>query len=320
MNKYAMASGGNRVFQSDRWSKLKRRMWRERYVYMLLLPGIVYYLVYRYVPMAWLVIAFQDYNPFSKGLLGSQWIGFNNFERIFADSEVIRVLWNTLVLSFMQIVMAFPFSILLALMLNEVRNSTYKRLVQSIVYLPHFLSWVVVAGVFVVLMRSEGLINQFVTNELGLDAIPFLTNPHFFKPLITLQIIWKESGWSTILFLAALAGVNASLYEAAVIDGANRWRLLWHVTLPSIRSVIVILLIMRLGSVLDSGFEQIFLMLNPFNMQEGNVLDTYVYFKGIQQGEIGFSTAVGLFKGVVGVVLVMSANRLAKKFGEEGLY
>ncbi|WP_409344961.1 ABC transporter permease [Paenibacillus sp. MBLB4367] len=303
-----------------RWEKLKRRMWRERFVYLLLLPGALYYLVYKYVPMAGLIIAFQDFNPFNESIWANEWVGLHYFARIFEDAEVVKVIWNTLQIAFLQIFMAFPISIVLALMLNEVKNGTYKRIVQSMVYLPHFLSWVVVAGIFVVFLRGEGLINTFLVQELKWDPIPFLTDPALFKPVIILQIIWKESGWSTIIFLAALAGVNPSLYEAAVIDGANRWRQLWHVTLPAIRSVIIILFILRLGNVLDTGFEQIFLMLNPFNMESGNVLDTYVYYKGIQQGDVSFATAVGMFKGLVGLVLVVLANRAAKRFGEDGLY
>jgi putative aldouronate transport system permease protein len=303
----------------SRARKLIRRLWRERYVHLLLLPGILYFLVYRYLPMGGLIVAFKDYNPFI-GIWASDWVGLKHFMRIFADNEVIRVLWNTIEISLLQLFFAFPVSIVLALMLNELRIEWYKRVIQSLVYLPHFLSWVVVVGIFVVLLRGEGLINSILTTRLGLEAIPFLTHPAFFKPLITLQVIWKESGWGTIIFLAALAGVNPNLYEAAVIDGANRWRLIWHITLPSIRSVIVILLIIRLGNVLDLGFEQIFLMLNPFTMDTGNVLDTYVYFKGIQQGNTSFATAVGMFKGLVGLVLVVIANRIAKRFGEEGLY
>ena len=195
----------------------------------------------------------------------------------------------------------------------------YKRLIQSMVYLPHFLSWVVVVGIFVVFLKSDGIVNQLL-QALGIGQIPFLTSPEWFKPLIVFQVIWKESGWGTIIILAALAGVNPQLYEAAVIDGANRWQQMWHITLPAIRSTIVILLILRLGSVMDTGFEQIFLMLNPFTMEVGNVLDTYVYFKGIQQGDISFATAVGLFKGAVGLILVVIANRLAKRFGEGGIY
>lgn len=298
--------------------KLLTRMNREKYIYLLLLPGVLYFIIYRYVPMAGLVIAFKDFNPFT-GFWNSDWVGIKHFTRMFESSEVIQVLVNTIQISLLQIFVAFPVSIILALMLNELRHATLKRFIQSLIYLPHFLSWVVVVGIFVVFLRGEGLVNSVLAN-FGMEAIPFLTDPAYFKPIIILQVIWKEAGWGTIIFLAALAGVNPSLYEAAVIDGANRWRQLWHVTLPAIRGVIIILFILRLGSVLDTGFEQIFLMLNPFNMDSGNVLDTYVYFKGIQQGNIGFATAVGMFKGVIGLVLVLSANRLAKRFGEDGLY
>jgi len=293
-------------------------MKREKFIYLLLLPGILYFIVYRYIPMAGLVIAFQDYNPF-VGFAGSDWVGFKHFKHLFDSPEVIRVLKNTIQISLLQIFVAFPVSIILALMLNELRNETYKRFIQSMVYLPHFLSWVVVVGIFVVFLRGEGLINSVLTS-LGLETIPFLTDPAFFKPIVILQVIWKEAGWGTIIFLAALAGVNPQLYEAAVIDGASRWRQLWHITLPAIRSVIIILFILRLGNVMETGFEQIFLMLNPFNTDTGNVLDTYVYFKGIQQGNISFATAVGMFKGLVGLILVVGANKLAKKFGEDGLY
>ncbi|WP_010274203.1 ABC transporter permease [Paenibacillus senegalensis] len=296
-----------------------KRLWRERYLFLLLLPGLLYFLIYKYVPMAGVVIAFKDYSAF-QGFANSPWVGLKHFRTIFADSEVVRVIWNTLYLSFLQIAFAFPIPIILALMLNEVRNQVYKRLIQSIVYLPHFLSWVVVIGIVAIFLRSEGLINKLLVEALGIAPIPFMTNPDFFMPLIVLEVIWKESGWSTILFLAALASVNPQLYEAATVDGASRWRQLWHITLPSIRSVIVILLILRLGNVLDSGFEQIFLMLNPFTMEVGNVLDTYVYFKGIREGNFSLATAVGLFKGVVGLILVVLANHAAKRFGDEGLY
>lgn len=295
------------------------RLWKERYLFLLLLPGLIYFLVYRYVPMAGNVIAFQDFSAF-KGFMHSDWVGLKHFRKIFEDSEVVRVIWNTLYLSFLQIVFAFPVSIILSLMLNEVRNERYKRIVQSIVYLPHFLSWVVVIGVVTVFLKSEGIVNKLLHAAFGTEAIPFLQEPGWFMPLVVLEVIWKESGWGTIIFLAALSGVNPNLYEAAVVDGANRWRQIWHITLPAIRSTIVILLILRLGSVLDVGFEQIFLMLNPFNKEMGNVLDTFVYYKGIEQSDFSFATAVGLFKSFVGLVLIVGANRLAKKFGEEGVY
>lgn len=301
------------------WRKVGIRIWRDRYVYLLILPGLLYFLVYRYLPMLGLVIAFKDFNPF-VGILDSPWVGLKHFRTIFADAEVLRVLRNTLYISLMQILIAFPVPLILALMLNEVRNQVYKRVTQSIVYLPHFLSWVVVIGIVTIFLRSEGVINKLLLTTFGVGPIPFLTAPGWFVPLVVLEVIWKEAGWGTVIFLAALAGVDPQLYEAAVLDGANRWRQLWHITLPALRSTLVILLILRLGSVLDTGFEQIFLMLNPFNMDVGNVLDTYVYFKGIQQADYSFASAVGIFKGVVGLVLVIGANRLAKRFGEEGLF
>lgn len=299
-------------------TEIFNRMKRERYIYLLLLPGLLYFIIYRYLPMAGLIISFQDYNPF-VGIWKSEWVGLKHFARMFEDSEVIHVLINTLQISVLQIFVAFPVSIILALMLNALRNETYKKLIQSMVYLPHFLSWVVVVGIFVVFMRGEGLINSILA-QFGIPGIPFLTEPALFKPIIVLQTIWKEAGWGTIIFLAALSGINPALYEAAVIDGASRFRQLWHVTLPAIRGVIVTLFILRLGSVLDTGFEHIFLMLNPFNMESGNVLDTYVYYKGIQQGNISFATSVGMFKGIIGLILVVSADKLAKRFGEDGLY
>ncbi|GAB2670332.1 ABC transporter permease [Paenibacillus thermoaerophilus] len=300
--------------------RIARRMHKERYIYLLLLPGLLYFIVYRYLPMFGIVIAFKDYSPF-LGFADSPWVGLANFARIFESPEVVQVMINTLVISFLQIVFAFPAPILLALMLNEVRRQSLKRVIQSIVYLPHFLSWVVVVGIVSIFFRNEGLVNDFLVYRMGFEQpIPFLTNPDFFRPMIVLEVIWKEVGWGTIIFLAAMAGVNPNLYEAAVMDGASRFRQIWHVTLPAIRSTIVVLLIIRLGDVLEVGFEQIFLQLNAFNLDIGNTLDTYVYYKGIQQSDYSFSTAVGVFKGLVGLVLVMTANWLAKRYGEEGVY
>lgn len=296
-----------------------KRIWKERYLTLLLLPGLIYFIVYKYIPMAGNIIAFQDYSAF-KGFLDSEWVGLQHFKTIFADKEVIRVLWNTIYLSFLQIVFAFPISIVLALMLNEVRSSVFKRVVQSIVYLPHFLSWVVVIGIVTVVLKSNGIVNSFLGSVFGMEPIGFLQEPAWFMPLIVLEVIWKESGWGTIIFLAALSGISPTLYEAASVDGAGRLRKIWHITLPALKSTIIILLILRLGSVLDVGFEQIYLMLTPFTMEVGNVLDTFVYYKGIQNSDFSFATAVGLFKSVVGFILIVGANRLAKRFGEEGVY
>lgn len=297
------------------WNRLKR----EKFIYLLIFPGLALMLVYSYLPMLGSVIAFQDYSPF-KGFFKSTWVGFKHFETIFEDREVVKVIWRTLYISFLQIVFVFPAPILLALMLNEVRKSFYKRTVQTVVYLPYFLSWVIIISIVTIFFNGDGLINKGLNRIFGIESIPFLASTGWFIPMLILELIWKETGWGTIIFLAALAGVNQDLYEAATVDGAGRFKQIWHITLPAIRSVIVILLILRLGSVLSVGFEQIFLMLNPLTMSAGNVLDTYVYFKGILAGDISFSTAVGLFKSTVGLILVVLANRAAKRFGESGLY
>ncbi|WP_157244042.1 ABC transporter permease [Paenibacillus elgii] len=299
---------------------MRARLWKDRYLLLLGLPGIAYFLIYRYVPMAGLYMAFIDYSPF-QGIAGSEWAGLKHFARIFEDSEIVQVLWNTLSISFLQIAFAFPVPILLALMLNELRNPIYKRIVQSVIYLPHFLSWVVVIGICTIFLKGNGVVNDLLKQGFGIvQPIPFLTDPGYFKPIVIFQVIWKEAGWGTILFLAALAGVSPQLYEAANMDGAGRFRQMWHITLPAIRNTIVILLILRLGHVMDAGYEQIFLLLNPFNMEIGNILDTYVFFKGIGQSDYSFATAVGLFKGAVGLVLVLSANYIAKKLGDDGVF
>ncbi|MFB0844830.1 ABC transporter permease [Paenibacillus oleatilyticus] len=305
---------------TSRLGRLRARLWKDRYLLLLGLPGIAYFLIYRYVPMAGLYMAFIDYSPF-QGIAGSEWAGLKHFARIFEDPEIVQVLWNTLSISFLQIVFAFPVPIVLALMLNELRNQVYKRIVQSVIYLPHFLSWVVVIGICTIFLKGNGVVNDLLKQGFGLaQPVPFLTDPSYFKPIVILQVIWKEAGWGTILFLAALAGVSPQLYEAAVIDGAGRFRQMWHITLPAIRNTIVILLILRLGHVMDAGYEQIFLLLNPFNMEIGNILDTYVFFKGIGQSDYSFATAVGLFKGAVGLGLVLSANYIAKKLGDDGVF
>lgn len=299
-------------------STLRTKLWHERYLFILLLPGLIYFLTFKIIPIFGNVIAFQDYNPF-RGMWASEFIGLDNFKRIFEDSEVLRVLRNTLYISFMQIVFVFPAPIILAIMLNEVAREKVKRIIQSIVYLPHFFSWVVIISIAMIFLEPEGLINQ-VLESLGFNWVSFMSKSELFVPIVIVELIWKETGWSTIIFLAALASINHELLEAATIDGANRWKRIRHIILPSIGGTITILLIMRLGSVLDSGFEQIFLMLNPFNKEIGDVLDTFVYEKGIKQSDFSFSTAVGLFKGVVGLVLVLGANKIVKKFGHEGLF
>ncbi|MFB5760530.1 ABC transporter permease [Paenibacillus medicaginis] len=300
-------------------SQFVKDILRDRWMYVLLLPGVLYFVIFKYFPMAGLVMAFQDYKP-HLGFWESPWVGLKHFERFFTEPQFWMLFRNTFVLAVYNLVFFFPLPIILALMLNEVRMKLFQRFVQTVVYLPHFVSWVVAVGIFYVLFTTEGgVVNEFIAS-LGMEKIPFLLSEEWFRTMIVSQSIWKEAGWGTIIFLAALSGVDLQLYEAARIDGAGRWRQLWHITLPAIRSTIVILFILRLGSFLDTGFEHIFLMLNSMNREVGEVFDTYVYMKGLTQAQYSYSAAVGMFKSLVGLVLVMGANRLAKKMGEEGVY
>ncbi|MFD0679120.1 MULTISPECIES: ABC transporter permease [unclassified Paenibacillus] len=292
---------------------------RDRWMYFMLLPGVLFFIIFRYVPMYGLIIAFQDYKP-HLGMMDSPFVGLKHFTRFFSEPQFFELFRNTALLAVYNLAFFFPLPIVLSLMMNEVRRERFKRFVQTLVYVPHFVSWVVVVGVFYMLLTTEGgILNELLFVITG-EKIAFLLEPEWFRTMIVTQSIWKEVGWGTIIFLAALSGVDLQLYEAARMDGANRWRQMWHITLPAIRSTIVILLILRLGSFLDSGFEHIFLMLTPTNREVGEVFDTYVYVKGLTQSQFSYSAAVGLFKSVVGLALVMGANWLAKKFGEEGVY
>lgn len=295
------------------------RLKRQRWFYLMLAPGLLYFLVYKYIPMWGVLISFQNYQPY-LGFMNSKWVGTEHFRAFLGDESFWLLLRNTFLLAMYNIVFFFPLPIIISLMLNEVRKEAFKRIIQTLIYVPHFVSWVVVVGIsFLFFNQPGGIVNNMMESWNG-TSINFLLSKDWFRTMITSQVMWKETGWGTIIFLAALAGVDPGLYEAARIDGAGRWRQLWHITLPAIRGTIIILLILRLGHFLDTGFEQIFLMINPMNREVGEVFDTYVYTTGITQGKFSYSTAVGLFKSSVGLVLVVGANFLAKKFGEEGIY
>ncbi|SFF26570.1 putative aldouronate transport system permease protein [Paenibacillus algorifonticola] len=301
------------------WKSLRSSLRRDQSLYLLALPGLLFFILFKYVPMWGVLIAFQNYFPF-KGMLGSEWVGFAHFARFFAHSDFILLFRNTLAISLLNLLLFFSVPIIVALCLNELRSMLYKRIVQTVIYMPHFLSWVIIAGLtFLLLGKGEGLINAML-EAAGRPRIDFLTNPDSFWMLVTLQAVWKEGGWGTIVFLAAIAGIDPQIYEAARVDGAGRLRQIWHITLPGIRGVIVILLILRLGDIMDVGFEQIFLMYNGAVSEVAEVFDTYVYRVGIQQGQFSYSTAVGLFKSVIGLILVLLANKLAKRMGEDGVY
>ncbi|NHN33627.1 ABC transporter permease [Paenibacillus agricola] len=298
---------------------LGRKLKRDKYLYFLAIPGMIFFLIFKYIPIWGILIAFQEYSPV-RGMLGSPWVGFAHFERFFANDQFWLLFRNTLMINLLNLTLFFPLPILFALLMNELKSVVYKRIVQSIVYLPHFLSWVIIAGLtFILLSMSRGLVNEVLVN-MGMEKIQFLNDPDLFWIMLTVQSIWKETGWGTIIFLAAIAGADPQLYEAAKMDGANRFRQMWHITLPAIRNVIVVLLILRLGHMMDIGFEQVFLMYNGAVSNVAEVFDTYVYRVGVQQGQFSFSTAVGLFKSAIGFTLVVLSNRLAKKFGDEGIY
>jgi putative aldouronate transport system permease protein len=287
-------------------------------MYLFIIPGALYFLVFEYLPLLGNIIAFQDFSPF-LGFAGSPFIGLDNFRRLLTDADFKVALLNTFQIELLQLIFAFPAPLALALVLNSIVSPHVKRVVQSIVYLPHFLSWVIVIALWQQVFGGAGFFNQMLRNG-GLDTLNVMSNPDLFKPLVVLESIWKEMGWGTIIFLAALTKIEAELYEAAVVDGAGSWRRMWHVTLPGIRSVIVLLLILRLGAALSVGFEQYYLQRGAVGPQAAEVLDTFVYFRGIQSGDWGFATAVGLVRGIFGTALIVAGNALAKRFGDEGIY
>lgn len=300
-------------------SELKKRLWRNKYLYVMLIPGVLFFVLFKYLPMYGLVISFQDYKPY-QGITGSEWVGLEHFKRLFTEPDFFKILRNTLILFGMNIVIYFPVPIILALMLNELRGTFFKRFFQTLVYLPHFMSWVIVVSITYVMVTMDGGIINELLSYFGFEPINFLLNPGWFRPMYIIQIIWREAGWGTIIYLASIAAIDPGLYEAARMDGAGRLRQIWHITLPAIRSVIITLLILKIGSVLDLGFEHVYLMLNSMNRGVAEIIDTYVYTAGLRQGQFSYSTAIGFFKSIIGLIMVMSVNKLSKKMGEEGVY
>ncbi|WP_435738521.1 sugar ABC transporter permease [Cellulosimicrobium sp. PMB13] len=293
--------------------------WKHRALYLMILPGVLYFLVFKYVPMGGLVIAFQNYQPF-LGFTGSEWVGFEHFVRLFTEDTFFVLLRNTLVISGLLLLFAFPMPIVLALLLNEVRTTFLKKSVQTIVYLPHFMSWVIIVSIFYVMLTIDGGSINNVIVSMGFEPVPFLTDPDWLRPLYVFQEIWRGAGWGTIVYLAAITAVDEQLYEASELDGAGRLRQTWHITLPAIRPTIIVMLILNIGDIMELGFEHMFLVMNSLNREVADIFDTYVYTTGIVNGQFSYATAVGLFKGLVGLLLVVAANKLAKRLGEEGVY
>ena len=296
----------------------RARFARDRSLIIMTMPAVLLLLVFAYVPIAGNVVAWQDYSPF-LGIADSQWVGWYNFQRLFVNAAFWHAVGNTLLITAFQLVFFFPIPIAMALLLNSVMTPRVRTTIQSIVYLPHFFSWVIVVTVFQQLFGGAGFVAQRLA-DLGYDGFDLMTNPDTFLVLITMQSIWKDAGWGMIIFLAALSTIDPALYEASVVDGADRWRRIWHITLPALRPVIILLLILRLGDALTVGFEQLILQRGAVGVDASEVLDTFVYYQGVINGDWSFAAAAGLLKGIVSLVLVVGANKLAHVFGEAGVY
>jgi putative aldouronate transport system permease protein len=291
---------------------------RDLGLYLMLLVPMIAVIIFNYIPMAGLVIAFKDYDVIT-GFADSKWIGFDVFQEIFKSKDFYRVLRNTVVLSLMDLAVGFPAPIILAVMLNEVRSKWFKKISQTILYLPHFLSWIIIAGIMYQLLSPiTGLVNLLI-KSLGGSAIPFLSEKWHWLFTYNAVGVWQSAGWGTIIYLAAITGINSELYEAAVVDGAGRFRKIWHITLPGIRSTIVVMLIIQLGRILGVGFERTYAMANPIVNEFSEVISIYVYNVGIKSLRYNIATAVGLFQSAVGLILVLGTDYISKKLGEQGI-
>ncbi|MFI8893998.1 ABC transporter permease [Streptomyces paradoxus] len=303
---------------------LRLRFRRDRALILMTLPAVALVMVFNYLPILGNVVAFQDYDPYISdngiiSMLNSPFVGLENFQRIFEDSAFWNAVENTLVLFFVQLVLFFPIPVLLALLINSVVRPRVRAVAQAVLYLPHFFSWVLVVAVFQQMFGGAGMLSQLLRQN-GYDGLNIMTNPDTFAFLLTAQSVWKDAGWGIIVFLAALASVPQDHYEAAAMDGAGRWRRMWHVTLPALRPVIALLLVLRVGDALTVGFEQILLQRDGVGPGAGEVLDTFVWWNGVRNQDFGYAAAAGLVKGVVSIGLVLAANKVAHLMGEQGVY
>jgi len=305
--------------QHPRKKTLANRVWKMRWFYVLMLPGLIYFIVYKYIPMWGLLMAFQDYMP-ATGITGSEWVGLKHFISFFSSDGFYTLFKNTLMISIGSLVFSFPIPIILALLLNEVHHNVYKRTVQTLLYLPHFLSTVVICSLaYTMFSMEDGVVNNII-QWFGFERLNILMNSDTYRALYIGTGIWQNAGWGTIIYLAALAGVDIQMYEAASIEGASRLQRVWYITLPSILPVIMVTLILRLGDILEVGVEKTLLLSNAMNRDVAEVFDSYVYNRGIVSGQYSYGAAVGLFKSAVGLILVLSANWLSKKVTDESIY
>jgi putative aldouronate transport system permease protein len=303
----------------ERLFALRKAIGRNRWLYLMMLPGIVYFLIFRYLPLWNAQIAFKDFKPL-LGVEGSPFVGFKHFVAFFHSFYFSQLLGNTILFSLLKLVMGMPVAIILALCIYETGLKSLARLVQTVSYLPHFLSWVIMFGVLLVMLSpGDGLVNEVIKANGG-QPITFLYSPDWFRVVVVGSDIWKETGWSTVLYLAALLSIDPTLFEAAAVDGASRLQRIWHISIPGITSTIVVVTLLRLGNVLDAGFQQIFILYSLPVYSVGDIIDTWVYRQGILEFQFSLATAVGLFKGVIGLILVLTSNKLMKRFTGSGIY
>ncbi|WP_438446392.1 ABC transporter permease [Gorillibacterium sp. sgz5001074] len=299
-----------------KWISYWSRTWP---LHLFLLPAMLISIVFHYIPMFGVVIAFKDYKPW-LGIWKSEWVGMDHFRYFFSFPDTTQIIWNTLIIAVSKTVTNLFVPVIFALLLNEVAKVTFKRVVQTLVYMPHFLSWVILGGIFIDLLSVQGgIVNRFLS-MFGVDPIFFLGSNHWFRPTLVITDVWKEFGFAAIVFLSALAGVNPNLYEAAEIDGANRWKQMIHITLPAIGPIFTVVATLALGRVLNAGFDQIYNLYNPLVYESGDIIDTFVYRSGLVGGQFGFATAVGLFKSVIGFVLVVTSYRILYKVADYRIF
>jgi putative aldouronate transport system permease protein len=298
---------------------LRRNLWRYRWLYLLMLPTLVYFVIFKYGPLWNAQIAFKDFKPL-LGVLGSPWVGFKHFETFINSFYFEDLIRNTLIFSLAKLILGLPIAVACALALHETWFLRFRTFVQTMIYLPHFLSWVIMFGVLLVLLSpGNGLINTII-ERFGGDPIPFLTSPDAFRWVVVLSDIWKETGWSTILYLAALLAISPDLYEAAAVDGASPLQRIWFISLPGILPVIVLVTLLRMGHILEAGFNQIFVLYSVPVYSVGDIIDTWVYRQGVLQFQFSLATAVGFFKGAIGLVLILVANRVARRVAQQSIY
>ncbi|MDF2921430.1 MAG: sugar transporter permease [Paenibacillaceae bacterium] len=302
----------------NRLELFRRDLSKHKAIYLMTVPVILYYLIFKYVPMGGAIIAFKDYHP-SEGIWGSPWVGFEHFRDFFDSFFFWRLIRNTALIGFYDLIFGFPAPILLALLLNEIRHALFKRIVQTFSYLPHFISMVVICGFIIDFTNRNGIINTIIS-WFGGTPSALLANPGNFRSIYVISQIWQEIGWASIIYLAALSGVNPELYEAAKMDGAGRFKQIFHITIPAILPVISILLILKMGSLLEIGFEKIILLYNPATYETADVISSFVYRMGVVERDYSFTSAVGLFQSVVNFVMLLSANTLSKRLSGNSLW